>query len=57
VEEPRYGTVVGLALYAAQRMAQGLGGSAGAGQRGRRGSGAAMGPIVDRVKTWLQEFF
>ena len=56
VEEPRYGTVVGLALYAAQRMAQGIVGSAAGSRRGPRG-GAGVGAIIERAKVWLQEFF
>jgi cell division protein FtsA len=55
VEAPRYGTVVGLALYAAQRMAMGVVGSAGGSRRGRRGGG--MDGVVERIKTWLQDFF
>ena len=39
VEAPRYGAVVGLALYAAQRLAMGGRGSAGGSRRGSRGGG------------------
>jgi len=55
VEAPRYSTVVGLALYGAQRLAMGLGGSAGGSRRGRTGGGVEA--VMDRVKTWLQDFF
>jgi cell division protein FtsA len=55
VEEPRYGTVVGLALYAGQRMAQGVTGSAGGSRRGR--GGGSMNGLVERIKVWLQDFF
>jgi len=55
VEEPRYATVVGLALYGAQRLAMGAAGSAGGSRRGRTGGGVEA--VVDRVKTWLQDFF
>jgi len=55
VEEPRFATVVGLALYAAQRLAMGVTGSAGGSRRGRSGGGVEA--VVDRVKTWLQDFF
>jgi cell division protein FtsA len=54
VEAPRFSTVVGLALYGANRMAV-----AGASAGGRRR--AISSPNVDRfaqrVKTWLQDFF
>ena len=56
VEEPRYGTVVGLALYASQRLAQGVVGSAAGTRRGGRATEGLAG-IVDKVKVWLQEFF
>jgi cell division protein FtsA len=55
VEAPRYGTVVGLALYAAQRLAMGVVGSAGGSRRGRRGGG--LDGLIERIKTWLQDFF
>lgn len=54
VEATRFSTVVGLALYGANRVALG-GSSAGGGRR------ALSSPNVDRfaqrVKTWLQDFF
>ncbi len=55
VEAPRYATVVGLAIYAAQRLAMGIAGSAGGSRRGRRGTG--LQGLVDRAKSWLQDFF
>jgi cell division protein FtsA len=55
VESSRYATVVGLALYAAGRLAMGVSGSAGGSRRGRRGG--SMDGIVERIKVWLQDFF
>jgi cell division protein FtsA len=52
VEAPRFATVVGLAQYGASRIALGAGGSA---RKTRVGSG--VGGIVERVKTYLQDFF
>ena len=54
VDAPRFATVVGLALYGANRLL--LGGAGAAGKRRSLGS-----PNVDRLaksfKTWLQDFF
>jgi cell division protein FtsA len=55
VESPRFATVVGLALYAAHRMALGVAGSAGGRRKG--GSAPGMDRLAQRVKTWLQDFF
>jgi cell division protein FtsA len=52
VEAPRFATVVGLAQYGASRIAQGAG---GLGRKTRVGSG--VGGIVERVKTYLQDFW
>ncbi len=54
VEAPRFSTVVGLALYGANRMA--LGGSSASGRR-RAISSPNMDRFAQRVKTWLQDFF
>ena len=54
VEAPRFSTVVGLALYGANRMA--LSG-ASAGGRKRAISSPNMDRFAQRVKTWLQDFF
>ncbi|MDX2184492.1 MAG: cell division protein FtsA [Gemmatimonadaceae bacterium] len=56
VEAPRFATVAGLALYGANRMALGLAGSTG-GRRLSIPGGADAGKLVQRVKTWLQDFF
>ncbi|MEO5588262.1 MAG: cell division protein FtsA, partial [Gemmatimonadaceae bacterium] len=54
VEAPRFSTVVGLALYGANRMAiEG----AGAGTRRRTISSPNVDRFAQRVKTWLQDFF
>jgi cell division protein FtsA len=54
VEAPRFSTVVGLALYGANRMAiEG----ASAGGRRRAISSPNMDRFAQRVKTWLQDFF
>lgn len=52
VESPRFATVVGLALYGANRIA--LGGVAGA---RRIPIGKGMEGIAAKVKFWLQDFF
>jgi len=55
VESPRFATVVGLALFGAQRLAVG---APGAGSGKRRGvSAPGMDRLAQRVKTWLQDFF
>ena len=54
VEAPRFATVVGLALYGANRMA--LGGASAGGRR-RAISSPNMDRFAQRVKTWLQDFF
>jgi cell division protein FtsA len=55
VEAPRFATVVGLALYGANRMA--LSGASSAGGRRRSMSAPGMDKLAQRVKTWLQDFF
>ena len=52
VNETRFATVAGLALYGAHRLA--LGGVTA--RRGSRG-GAGVDKLATRVKTWLQDFF
>jgi cell division protein FtsA len=54
VEAPRFATVVGLALYGANRMA--LSGASAGGRR-RAISSPNMDRFAQRVKTWLQDFF
>ncbi|HET6493491.1 MAG TPA: hypothetical protein VFG44_11020, partial [Burkholderiales bacterium] len=54
VEATRFATVVGLAQYAAHRMA--LGGAGSAAKR-MKVSPPGMDKIAQRVKTWLQDFF
>jgi cell division protein FtsA len=54
VEAPRFSTVVGLALYGANRMA--IGGASASGRR-RAISSPNMDRFAQRVKTWLQDFF
>lgn len=56
VEAPRFATAVGLALYGANRMALGLAGTGG-GKRLSIPGGADAGKLVQRVRTWLQDFF
>jgi hypothetical protein len=51
VQAPRYAVPVGLVLYAARRLAQGVAG-AGAGA-GDGGVERMLGPL----KRWLQDFF
>ena len=52
VEAPRFATVVGLAQYGASRIALGAGSSA---RKTRVGSG--VGGVVQRIKTYLQDFW
>lgn len=54
VEAPRFSTVVGLALYGANRVAVG---GASAGGRKRAMSSPNVDRFAQRVKTWLQDFF
>lgn len=54
VESPRHATVVGLAQYAAVRLA--LGSDHGHGKRLNL-SAPGMDRLATRVKTWLQDFF
>lgn len=56
VEAPRFSTSVGLALYGANRMALGFAGPSG-GKRLSIPGGADAGKLVQRLKTWLQDFF
>jgi len=55
VESPRFATVVGLALYGANRIA--LSGASGSGGRRMGVSPAGVDRLAQRVKTWLQDFF
>ncbi|MGQ0766241.1 MAG: cell division protein FtsA [Gemmatimonadota bacterium] len=54
VESPRYATVVGLALYAGNRLA--LGATASSGRRIQLGA-PNVDKLAQRVKVWLQDFF
>jgi cell division protein FtsA len=54
VDAPRFSTVVGLALYGANRVA--IGGASAAGKRRPLGS-PNMDRLAQRLKTWLQDFF
>lgn len=54
VDAPRFSTVVGLALYGANRVA--LSGASAAGRK-RALSSPGMDRFASRVKTWLQDFF
>jgi cell division protein FtsA len=54
VDAPRFSTVVGLALYGANRVA--VGGASAAGKR-RAMSSPNVDRFAQRVKTWLQDFF
>ena len=54
VEAPRFSTVVGLALYGANRVA--VGGASAGGKR-RPMSSPNVDRFAQRVKTWLQDFF
>ena len=53
VEAPRFATVVGLALYGANRLILGGGQSS---KRGKIGS-PAMNDLGKKLKNWLQDFF
>lgn len=55
VESPRFATVVGLALYGAQRLALGAPGAASGRRKGMSAPGVDR--LAQRVKTWLQDFF
>jgi cell division protein FtsA len=52
IDEPRFATVTGLALYGAHRMALG-----GAVVRRAGLSGTSVDKLAQRVKDWLQDFF
>ncbi len=54
VDAPRFSTVVGLALYGANRVA--LAGASAAGKR-RSLASPNVDRLAQRVKTWLQDFF
>jgi hypothetical protein len=54
VDAPRFSTVVGLALYGANRVA--LAGASAAGRK-RALSSPGMDRFANAVKTWLQDFF
>ncbi len=54
VDAPRFSTVVGLALYGANRVA--IGGASAAGRR-RPLTSPKVDRLTQRVKTWLQDFF
>jgi len=54
VDAPRFSTVVGLALYGANRVA--IAGASAAGKRRALGS-PNVDRLTQRVKTWLQDFF
>jgi cell division protein FtsA len=54
VDAPRFSTVVGLALYGANRVA--IGGAAASGKKKALGS-PNMDRLAQRIKTWLQDFF
>jgi len=54
VDAPRFSTVVGLALYGANRVA--LAGASAAGKR-RPLASPNVDRLAQRVKTWLQDFF
>lgn len=54
VDSPRFATVVGLAQYGAHRLTLG---SPGASGRRMSVSAPGMERFVQRVKTWLQDFF
>jgi cell division protein FtsA len=56
VEAPRFATVVGLALYGANRLALSGGTSSGAKRIKMPGSGSGD-DLVKKVKNWLQDFF
>jgi len=54
VDAPRFSTVVGLALYGANRVA--IGGASASGKKKGLGS-PNMDRLAQRLKTWLQDFF
>lgn len=54
VDAPRFSTVVGLALYGANRVA--IGGASASGKKKTIGS-PNMDRLAQRLKTWLQDFF
>jgi cell division protein FtsA len=54
VDSPRFSTVVGLALYGANRVA--IAGTSAAGRR-RPLTSPKVDRLTQRVKTWLQDFF
>jgi cell division protein FtsA len=54
VDAPRFSTVVGLALYGANRVA--IGGASASGKKKTIGS-PNVDRLVQRLKTWLQDFF
>jgi len=54
VDAPRFSTVVGLALYGANRVA--IGGASASGKKKTIGS-PNMDKLIQRLKTWLQDFF
>jgi len=54
VDAPRFSTVVGLALYGANRVA--IAGTSAAGRR-RPLTSPKVDRLTQRVKTWLQDFF
>lgn len=53
VQAPRFATVVGLALYGANRSAVGVGGSG----RQRALAGVGVDRFTRKLKTWLEDFF
>jgi cell division protein FtsA len=53
VDAPRYATVVGLALYGANRAAAGF----SATSKHRALTGAGVERVARKVKTWLEDFF
>jgi cell division protein FtsA len=53
VENPRFSTVVGLALYGAHRIASGASDSSGR----RRMASPGVDKLANKVKTWFQDFF
>jgi cell division protein FtsA len=54
VDAPRFSTVVGLALYGANRVA--IAGTSASGRR-RPLTSPKVDRLTQRVKTWLQDFF
>ena len=53
VDAPRFATVVGLALYGANRSAAGFSPTG----RHRALAGAGVDKFTKRLKTWLEDFF